>query len=113
MTTPTAGSLGANTPGPWTLLEVGDRPMRLCPAKRDADGRGGESLLTIVEEDGVPFAAVQRDEDARLIAAAPELLIALRDLRQAFMVHTNWSGEPPAEVLNVDRLIAYIDGAAS
>lgn len=66
------------TPGPWCLFEVGDRTMRLCPGKRDADGQGGESLLTIVEEDGVSFAAVQRDEDARLIAAAPDLLQAAK-----------------------------------
>jgi len=56
-----------HTAGPWKLLAVGDGTSRMCPA--DADGL---SLLTIVDEDGGDFAAVYKDADARLIAAAPD-----------------------------------------
>jgi hypothetical protein len=68
--------VSGHTSGPWALFEVGDNPKRLCPAKRDDSGAGGESLLTIVEEDGVAFAAVQRVEDANLFVASPDLLAA-------------------------------------
>lgn len=56
-----------HTSGPWQLLQVGDRP-KLCPAAAD-----NTSILTIVEEDGVKFAAVFDEYDARLIAAAPTM----------------------------------------
>lgn len=63
-----------HTPGPWKLLEVGGLG-HLCPA----DGNG-ISILTVVTEGDVDFAAVYEDADARLIAAAPELLEALQNL---------------------------------
>lgn len=70
-----------HTPGPWRLEEVVDRGIKhLCPVA-EVDGF---SLLTVVHTGGydgdecVPFGAVYRDDDARLIAAAPELLEALR-----------------------------------
>lgn len=65
----------AHTPGPWQCLQAGDGPTKFAVA--DAEG---VSILTIVEEEGHDFAAVYRDEDARLIAAAPELLKCLQEL---------------------------------
>lgn len=69
----------AHTPGPWGLSHVQDGTIRhLVPI--DASGT---SLLTVVNEGGydggevTPFAAVYSDEDARLIAAAPDMLRAL------------------------------------
>jgi hypothetical protein len=60
---------------------VEDRSIKhLCPVA-EADNF---SLLTVVYSGGhdgdecTPFAAVYRDEDARLIAAAPELLELIR-----------------------------------
>ena len=61
-----------HTPGPWKLYAVGDSPL-LCPATAE-----GESLLTIVDEDDVRFAAVHSEADASLIAQAPAMLEALR-----------------------------------
>ncbi len=58
----------------WKLFEVGDRIKRLCPANAQTK----TSLLTLVEEEGVTFAAVLEEEDAHLIAAAPALLEALQ-----------------------------------
>lgn len=60
----------SHTPGPWRLELVEDRSIKhLCPV--DANDL---SLLTIVENDGKPFPAVYLDADAKLIAAAPDLL---------------------------------------
>lgn len=66
------------TPGPWVLLEAGDGITKKVPVDR-----GNTSILTIVEEDGVKFAAVMDGYDAQLIAAAPELLEALIMVRDA------------------------------
>lgn len=63
-----AATEGRITEGPLRLFEVGDTVTRLCPA--DATG---QSLLTIVEEGGTPFAAVLNDADARLFGSAKEL----------------------------------------
>ncbi len=72
-----------HTLGPWRLEPVEDRSIKhLCPVA-EADNF---SLLTVVYSGGhdgdecTAFAAVYRDEDARLIAAAPELLEALQTL---------------------------------
>jgi len=67
------------TPGPWKLREVGDKCKHLCPAAQD-----DTSILTVAleyhedEEDPTYFGAVYNQADARLIAAAPELLEALK-----------------------------------
>lgn len=45
-----------------------------------------------------------------LIAAAPEMFEALKALRAAFMIHTQWSGEPPAEVLAADAALSRATG---
>lgn len=64
----------AHTPGPWNLRLMQDRSIKhFCPV--DADG---QSLLTVVDQGGTLFAGIYVDADARLIAAAPELLAALR-----------------------------------
>lgn len=63
-----AAAEGRITEGPLRLFEVGDTVTRLCPA--DAKG---QSLPTVVEEGGTPFAAVLNDADARLFAGAKEL----------------------------------------
>lgn len=59
---------GGHTPGPWKLLAVGDEG-RLCPADKN-----NQSILTIEEGNGTLFACVYEEDDARLIAAAPDLL---------------------------------------
>jgi hypothetical protein len=73
-------SSAVHTPGPWVLFEVGGdngtRPA-LCPAAEATK----QSILTITEEGGTVFAAVLKKEDARLIAAAPELLAAAKAVR--------------------------------
>lgn len=48
--------------------------------------------------------------NARLIAAAPELFEALHRLESAFMAHTRWNGEPPAEILAARAAIQKATG---
>ena len=54
-----------HTPGPWALCQANDGRMSIR-----AGIDGDDSVLSL--------AAFQRDADARLIAAAPELLEALQ-----------------------------------
>lgn len=66
-----------HTPGPWNIASVENstgRIKHLVPI----DGKC-LSLLTVVENDQAVFAAVYNDSDARLIAAAPDLLEALTE----------------------------------
>jgi hypothetical protein len=87
-----------HTPGPWRLSHVEEGSIKhLVPV--DA---GGTSLLTVVNERGydgcgepTPFAAVYSDEDARLMAAAPELLAAVR-LLLTELVFTDTAGTEAA-----------------
>lgn len=57
--------MSKHTPEPWVLFEVGDGRPYLCPAS-DSDKT---SVLTVIEEDGVMFAAVYKEADARRIVA--------------------------------------------
>ena len=65
-----------HTPGPWSLVLLQDRSIKhLVPVDKDR-----VSLLTIIHEADTPYAAVLRDADAKLIALAPAILIALQTL---------------------------------
>jgi len=93
-----------HTAGPWKLLAVGDGTSRMCPA--DADGL---SLLTIVDEDGGDFAAVYKDADARLIAAAPDMLDALHKAREWL---EGW-GSAEHQLAVINEAIAKAEGTQS
>lgn len=64
------------TPGPWTVHSE----MRDCVT---FEGRHGTENLFLQNLDG--YFACQSEADARLIAAAPELLEALQDCREALL----------------------------
>lgn len=76
-------TVGRATDGPWDLVSVGEKIKKLCPAHEYT------SLLTVSiehfdddDDDPTYFGAVYKDEDATLIAAAPDLrdeVIALRE----------------------------------
>ena len=74
-----------HTPGPWELEEINSDTgnfRHLVPvAEIDGDVI---SLLTVVEHNGQNFAAVYSKKDARLIAAAPDLLEALQEVSETF-----------------------------
>lgn len=86
---------GKHTPGPWSLVQVGDGPTKLVVADEN-----GVSLLTVVDEGGVKFAAFYEEADARLFVAAPDLLEALQACR-AQWIHS----------ANADRCLAAITKA--
>lgn len=65
-----------HTPGPWATFKVGG-DNGTVPQLAVGSATTRDSILTITDEDGTVFAAVLKDEDAHLIAAAPELLEAL------------------------------------
>jgi len=92
-----------HTPGPWQLFEVGELG-HLCPAAKN-----GVSILTVVTEGDVDFAAVYEDADARLIAAAPELLEALQEMYHAF----NWGDMNQGETLAISKARAAIAKATN
>ena len=68
--------MSKHTPGPWHLAEVENGSIKhMVPV-----GPDGYSLCTVVHDGDTPFGAIYMDADARLIAAAPELLEALQML---------------------------------
>lgn len=69
MTDTTTAARPAHTPGPWTV-----NPIRPVQVATDADT---PQLVATAVADGDPYTAIA---DARLIAAAPELLEALHQL---------------------------------
>jgi len=87
--------VSAHTPGPW---EQCGTLVRTC---RNADGSGG----FLVAE--TPANIGQRIEDARLIAAAPELLEVLKAARFHVRRDCDWS-----LLQRVDDAIAKAERAA-
>lgn len=91
-----------HTPGPWKLLTVGDR-NRLCPADKN-----NQSILTLEDEGNSTFACVYEEADANLIAAAPDLLEALKlFIRSEKMAR---DGNPPT---GADELIELGESAVA
>jgi len=62
-----------HTPGPWTLRQESDRFIHIVEPNSDA---GIAAVLTEHDEDGLAI----DQANARLIAAAPELLEALKSV---------------------------------
>ena len=67
--------MSKHTPEPWALFEVGDGRPHLCPAS-ESDKM---SILTIAEEDGVTFACVYKDSDARRIVTCVNACAGMSD----------------------------------
>ena len=74
----------AHTPGPWEIF-----PVKEVWRGHDVRGPHGETI-THVQRGGSERADEQK-ANARLIAFAPELLQAIKDLfRECAMVHKSW-----------------------
>lgn len=82
--------MSAHTPGPWVVWE-GHAEVFAGPAKSNTPGmiRGTRGIVANCESDDFGENEDEQEANARLIAAAPDLLEALRCLL---------SGVPGAEV---------------
>jgi len=103
--------MSKHTPGPWHLKKVesdSGHIVHLCPV----GGDNNYSLLTTVEHDEVIFAAVFEGADARLIAAAPDLLAALQRLAKAMSVPA-YDAERPNALNLAQKAIAKATGEAA
>ena len=93
-----------HTPGPWGLAEVKDETgwiTHLVPVDS-----GKLSLLTVVDDGETCFGAVYLDGNARLIAAAPDLLQELKNIANAKTVE--WDDPSEFEAWAKNRARAAI-----
>lgn len=99
---------GTHTPGPWNY-----RPEKLHDDVHHVAGRGPEVAVGLRFTIHVPANGPTRDEEAeataRLIAAAPEMLEALR----AFADEAERESAFPSEVAAARAAIAKAEGGAS
>ena len=86
------------TPGPWIVTQ--------------AYGAGCVNIMASGNELAVSGRSRRAQANRALIADAPAMAEALEALASAFMSHTQWSGEPPAEVVNARAILARIKGEA-
>ena len=99
--------MSKHTPGPWKVESSSKDGSRVTAIALVA-WCGANSCFGV---DGNQFiSAKQARANARLIAAAPELLEALKALDSAFMSHTLWNGEPPVEIVQARAAIAKATG---
>lgn len=98
-------AMSAHTPGPWQYVHIGGK---IVPMKKDASGN---CLSTIAF---IPSAIVESvdEANARLIAAAPDLLSALERVRDADNdCHLDGLQTIPAKVRHtIDMAIAKARG---
>lgn len=89
-----------HTPGPWEVVNL--------------SGVGGPYSIRMVYSGDKHFYGVRgihRKEDARLIAAAPELLRALENLTNAATGTTGFAS--PMFLKDAQELLAHIQGGAA
>jgi hypothetical protein len=93
-----------HTPGPW---RVGGHP-------RDNSGTAWHEILTDADEFGPSYVCQAMEQDARLIAAAPDLLAALR-MAVARIEVANAEGNPilSAWLADARAAIARAEGGDS
>jgi hypothetical protein len=66
--------MSGHTPGPWTLHQPGS--MRACDGRHDTE----DGCRTLVEAEIIGVPRPEAEANAKLIAAAPELLQLLKEV---------------------------------
>ncbi len=77
-----ASQAASHTPGPWEWFHVGTIPGDGCLRLDAADGTN--ILITDKTDESLSWNPLPNDANAALIAAAPELLEALRGVLERF-----------------------------
>jgi hypothetical protein len=95
-----------HTPGPWGISQCWGTGGTDCgfdiEQDESLDYRGAVCHLTDAEHiEGISIA--ERDANARLISAAPELLAALEDSRLFFAAHADGPGTEAKRLLDQSR----------
>lgn len=67
--------MNKHTPGPWTIADDNGTDIGIIARKR---GRGGQMVAMVTVDEDVPQDDDERLANARLIAAAPDLLSACK-----------------------------------
>lgn len=76
-----------HTPGPWGIEETNGTNW-IGPMRKSGDGKIAEIVCDTDRDRLTPEAIERSDANARLIAAAPELLAALKELRSWYLDQT-------------------------
>src|SRR5215813_7422945 len=92
-----------HTPGPWAVYRH-DGSNRLDIMAADGDGEGG----WIAHDISSP--GTEREANARLIAAAPEMLEALREVTKQLAWY---AGHKPELTERARALLARVDGGGN
>ena len=92
--------MSGHTPGPWEVSLTGGRERAVFKV----DDPGGQ----ICKFPGPLFGrtAETKHANARLIAAAPDMLVALKQARDILTAHCNWQ-----DVAFIDAAIAKAEGS--
>lgn len=102
--------MSAHTPGPWAVLStfIGS-DATACLVGKVSDETGMDALSDEYAVCVVPLANDESRPNARLIAAAPDLLAALRGLLEKTVSYQDASGQ--AAVMAARSAIAKATGA--
>lgn len=96
--------MSAHTPGPWKMIKGADDDETRCAVVQD---NGDKEWLIATVENGAPGDCLATESaNAHLIAAAPDLLAALKELAAYLQIEEIWTIE--AEVAMVDRAEAAL-----
>lgn len=100
--------MSTHTPGPWKAREVYDLPSE------QVDGKAGHDYPGIIihrDDDNIPSGVCclfnitgQTRANARLIAAAPQLLEALKAIRTLYEAAANSNGEVFLDESEIGRI---------
>ena len=91
---------GAHTPGPWKLHYDGQ-----------IDGNDGKAVCFFTWDSFKEFNEGANAATARLISAAPDMLMALQHVEAVYRLNVVKDGEPSSTLANLQAVIAKATGA--